>query len=115
LVWCPKYRRAVLTSEGISERLRGLLHEVAKFHGWEIVALEILPEHLGMIVKTPPVDAPHYVVRQFKSFTSRALRKEFPELAKKLPSLWTRSYYCKSLGDVSEKEVEQYLRDQKGK
>ncbi len=49
--------------EGVSERLRELLHEVAESHGWEIATLEIMPDHVHMFVKVSPVDAPHYVVQ----------------------------------------------------
>ena len=115
LIWCPKYRRPVLSMDGVSERLRELLHEVAESHGWEIATLEIMPDHVHLFVKVSPVDAPHYVVQQFKGLTSRILREEFPELATRLPSLWTRSYYCESVGHISEKTVKKYLRDQKGK
>ena len=50
-----------------------------------------------------------------KSYTSRVLREEFPFLKSRLPSLWTRSYYCESVGDISEESIRKYIEDQKGK
>jgi putative transposase len=80
----------------------------------EIVEIEIIPDHLHMFVKTKQVDAPHYIVQQFKGYTSRMLRAEFKHLVK-LPSLWTRSYYCESVGHISEETVKKYIEDQTNK
>ena len=66
-----------------------------------------------MFVKADPTFAPHYLVQQFKGLTSRQLRQEFPSLKSRLPSLWTRSYYCESIGHISEETIQQYIADQK--
>lgn len=60
-----------------------------------------------------PVDAPHYIVQQLKGFTSRRLRQEFSILRTRLTTLWTRSYYCESVGHISEDTIKQYIFDQK--
>jgi len=114
LIWCPKYRRAVLQDE-IETRLRALLMEKAAEIEVSIEQLEIMLDHMHLFVKTDPSAAPHWVVQQLKGYTSRHLRREFPELRSKLPTLWTRSYYCESVGHISEKTVRRYIADQKGK
>lgn len=76
--------------------------------------MEILPDHVHLFVKSSPVNGPHYIVRQLKGFSSRMLRLEFPILLK-MPSLWTRSYYCESIGHISERTVKHYIEDQKNK
>jgi len=68
-----------------------------------------------LFVKTAPTNSPHFVVQQLKGYTSRGLKKEFPSLKSRLPSLWTRSYYCKSVGHISEETIRKYIKDQKGK
>ena len=112
-IWCPKYRRKILvgTLEG---RLKVLLFEKAAEIDVQIAKLEIMPDHLHIFVKSKPINAPHYIVQQFKGYTSSILRKEFPELLK-MPSLWTRSYYCESVGHISEKTVLKYIEEQKNK
>ena len=113
IIWCTKYRRQVL-SEEVSNRLKNLLSEKSKEISVKIEKLEILPEHVHVFVKCSPVDSPHFIVQQFKGYTSRILRKEFPELLK-LPTLWTRSYYCESIGHISEKTIKKYIEDQKNR
>lgn len=114
LIWCPKYRRKVLV-EKIEKRLIQLLKHKAKENGWIIDTIEIMPDHVHIFVKANPVASPHWIVQQFKGYTSNILRKEFPELKSKLPTLWTRSYYCESVGHISEDTIKKYIEDQKGK
>ncbi|MBD3282311.1 MAG: IS200/IS605 family transposase [Candidatus Portnoybacteria bacterium] len=114
LIWCPKYRRSVLTN-GIDERLKELLNEKAKEIDIEILSMEIMPEHVHLFVKSTPVDSPHFIVQQLKGYSSRILRKEFKTLKSRLPTLWTRSYYCESVGHISEETVQKYIEDQKNK
>lgn len=114
LIWCPKYRRKVLIGD-IEMRLKELLHEKAERLGITIERLEVMPDHVHLFVKTDPTFAPHYVVQQLKGYTSFQLRKEFPSLVSRLPTLWTRSYYVESVGHISEATVKKYIEEQKNK
>lgn len=114
LVWCPKYRRKVLVGE-VAERLKELLLQKAREIEVEIVQMEVMPDHIHLFVKTVPTNSPHFIVQQLKGYTSRVLREEFPFLKSRLPSLWTRSYYCESVGHISEETIRKYIDDQKGK
>jgi len=114
LIWCPKYRRKVLTG-AVETRLKELLVEKAGQIDVEIVQMEIMPDHVHLFVKATPVNSPHYIVQQLKGYTSRVLRQEFPSLKSRLPSLWTRSYYCESVGHISEETVQKYIKDQKNR
>jgi putative transposase len=112
ITWCPKYRRKVLVGD-VEHRLRELLSEKAKQIDVVIKTLEVTPDHIHLFVKTPPTASPHWVVHQLKGYTSRVLRQEQPQL-KRMPTLWTRSYYIESLGHVSEDSVKKYVEAQKG-
>lgn len=112
IIWCPKYRRKVLVNE-VEDRLKTLLVEKAKEIGCEISIQEVMPDHVHIFIKTKPTLAPHYIVQQLKGYTSRILRKEFPKLKSRIPTLWTRSYYCESIGHISEETVKKYINDQK--
>jgi len=114
LIWCPKYRRAVLIGK-VEKRLKQLLKQKAKENEWKIETMEIMPDHVHIFVKANPVASPHWIVQQFKGYTSNKLRKEFAHLKSKLPTLWTRSYYCESVGHISEDTIKKYIIDQKGK
>ena len=112
IIWCPKYRRKVLVNE-VEDRLKTLLVEKAEEIGCEISIQEVMPDHVHIFIKTKPTLAPHYIVQQLKGYTSRILRKEFPKLKSRIPTLWTRSYYCESIGHISEEAVKKYIEDQK--
>jgi putative transposase len=112
LIWCPKYRRKVLVGD-IALRLRYLLVEKAEDLECDIQQLEIMPDHVHVFIKATPVLAPQQIVAQLKGFSAHKLRKEFPSLKSRLPSLWTRSYYCESIGHISEDVIRHYIEDQK--
>ena len=112
LIWCPKYRRKVLI-DNVEIRLKELLLFKAKELNVEINKMEIMPDHVHLFLKCDPTDSPSWVVGQLKGHTSRFLRKEFKTLRSRLPTLWTRSFYCESVGHISEETVKKYIEDQK--
>ena len=112
LIWCPKYRRPVLIGE-IVTRLRELLDKKAYEIGVNIEIMNILSDHVHLFIKCQPILSPHYIVQQLKGYTSRILRQEFKTLRTRIPTLWTRSYYCESCGHISERTVKKYIEDQK--
>jgi len=112
LVWCPKYRRKVLV-DTVADDLRSLLYQKAEQLNVTVEALEIMPDHVHLFISAPPTEAPHRLANQFKGYTSRMLRQKYPELRSRLPSMWTRSYYIGSIGQVSEKTVKAYIEAQR--
>lgn len=113
LVWCPKYRRAVLMGD-IARNLEILLHEKADQLGLEIEALEVMPDHVYPLISSDPTETPQRIANQLKGYTSRILRQRHPSLRSRLPALWSRSYYVGSVGQVSEETVRRYIEAQKG-
>ena len=111
-VWCPKYRRKVLIGP-VETKLRDLIHEKVKELHCEIVALEVMPNHVHLFLKAPPTHAPQHIVNQIKGYASHELRERFPALKSRLPSLWSRSYYVGSAGAVSAATIQQYIEQQK--
>lgn len=114
LIWCPKYRRKVLTPP-IDADLKKLLLIKAKELGVEIANMEVMPDRVYIFVKANPAAAPQWLVNQFKGYTSHELRAMHKSLRTKLPTLWTRSYYCESIGYISEATIKKYIEEQKGK
>ena len=101
LIWCPKYRRKVLVDKKES-RLKKLLEEKSKEIDITIEKMEVMPDHIHLFIKALPTDSPHWIVQQLKGYSSRMMRLEFKDLRTRLPTLWTRSYYCESVGHISE-------------
>jgi putative transposase len=112
LVWCAKYRRKVLVG-AVEADLRTLLQHKAEQLRVTIEALDIMPDHVQLVIAAPPSEARHRQANQFKGFTSRMLRQKHPELRSRLPSLWSRSYSIGTIGHVSEKTVKAYIEAQK--
>ncbi len=87
---------------------------VAQENNREVIALETMPDHVHLFIKTHPTIAPNSVIAKIKGRTSRLLRAEFPELKSKLPTLWTRSYFVSTYGNVSSEIINKYVDGQKG-
>jgi len=111
LVWCPKRRKKVLVGD-VAERLKQIITEVAKELGVEVLALEVMPDHLHLFVSSRPELCLPHLVKAIKGRSSHDLRLEFPEL-RKLPSLWTHSYFVSTAGNVSAETIKKYIEEQK--
>lgn len=114
VVWCPKYRRPVLTPP-VDGRLREVLGEVAADHGMTIHTLEVMPDHVHVFVEADPTLGVAEIVNRLKGRSSRILRNEFPSLRSRLPTLWSRNYFAATVGGVSEETIRCYIAEQKGK
>jgi putative transposase len=110
IIWCPKRRRKVLVDR-VKTRLEELIRETAPSVECEILALEILPNHLHLFVSATPHWAPNQIIARLKGKSSRILREEFPIL-RRMPSLWTRSYFISTAGNVSSDTIRRYIEAQ---
>lgn len=112
IIWCPKYRRSVLV-DGVETRLKELLPTIANESGCCIESIEVMPDHIHIFIKGNPTIPIHLIVKNLKGKSSRMLRDEFPQLRKRLPCLWTRSYYCETIGCINEETIKKYIENQK--
>jgi putative transposase len=109
-VWIPRRRRPVLCGK-IANRLKELLYEKSKKLDIEIIALEIMPDHVHLFVNCTPLLAPSQIMFRLKGYSARVLRKEYPE-PMRLPSMWTTSFFCSTAGNVSSTTVQRYIEQQ---
>jgi putative transposase len=112
VVWCPKYRRKVLVGP-IETRLKEIIGQVCQECQAEVEELEILPDHVRLLVGVDPQFGIHRLMKLIKGRSSRLLRQEFPALKRKLPSLWTNSYFVGTAGGVPLSLIKQYIEQQK--
>lgn len=112
VIFCPKYRRKVLTGN-IAERLKELVLEKQEEFQYEILDMEVMPDHVHLLIDVDPKIGVYSVVSKIKGYTSKQLREEFPELKKKLPTLWTHSKFISSVGSVTLDVVKRYIEEQK--
>jgi len=114
VIFCPKYRRKVLVN-GIDTRLKDLILEKRKDYGYDVLDMEVMPDHVHLLLDVDPRIGIVKIVGQIKKYTAHVLRKEFPGLKSRLPSLWTRDKFISSVGAVSLEVVKEYIESQKGK
>ena len=111
VVWCPKYRRKVLTGN-ITERLKELIREVCNKYQSELIELEIMPDHVHLLVEVDPQFGIHRLTKLIKGYSSKILREEFPFLKTKLPTLWTNSYFVATVGGAPLEAIKNYIENQ---
>ncbi len=112
VVFCPKYRRKVLV-DGVDARFKELAREVAENLSFEIVEMEVMPDHVHLLLEVDPQLGVHTAVKRIKGRTSHDLRSEFPWLRSRIPSLWTNSYFVSTVGGAPLSIVKQYIENQK--
>lgn len=112
VVWCPKYRRKVLVGQ-IAERLKDELQEAASTISVKIIEMEIMPDHVHLLLEVDPQFGIHRAVKHLKGKTSYMMRNEFKELTTRLPTLWTNSYFVSTVGGAPLEAVKKYIENQR--
>jgi putative transposase len=112
VVWCPKYRRPVLTGP-VDARLKEIITAVCAERDAPVVELETMPDHVHLLVVCDPQYGIHRLVKQIKGRSSRLLRQEFPHLPKRMPALWTNSYFVATVGGATLEVVKRYVENQR--
>jgi len=112
VVWCPKYRRKVLVGE-VETRLKELIQEVCSEIQAEIIEMEIMSDHVHLLIEVDPQFGIHKAVKLIKGRTSHHLRREIKSLTTRLPTLWTNSYFVATVGGAPLAVIKQYIEKQK--
>lgn len=124
IIWIPKYRKAVLTDEKLKEILKIILNGICEDNKCEVLALEIMPDHIHIFVGANPNTTPSMLVKNLKGNTSRQLRLHFKDVrylgfkkhfGEGFDNLWARGYYVGTAGHVSQEQVKRYIEEQEGK
>ncbi|MFJ8119903.1 IS200/IS605 family transposase [Bacillus mycoides] len=111
-VFCPRYRRKIFLNTKVEERLKMLVQEICSELDIVMIAMECETDHVHLFLHTLPTLSPADTMAKIKGVTSKRLREEFPHLIH-LPSLWTRSYFVSTAGNVSSETIKQYVENQK--
>jgi putative transposase len=116
-VWIPKYRRKILYGL-VAKKLKEILYEIAQEYSLKIIATEVMPDHVHLLVEVPPKYSPSYVIAIFKQTSSKLLRQEFPSYVKQYVwwknTLWARGYYVATVADnATTGVVKEYINNQK--
>lgn len=112
VVWCPKYRRKLLIND-VEARLKELISDTCSKIKVDIIEMEIMPDHVHLLLEVDPQYGIHKAVKQIKGTTSKVLRNEFTHLTTKLPTLWSNSYFVSTVGGAPLEAIKQYVLSQK--
>ena len=113
-VWSPRYRRKLFSGK-LRERLIELIREKSDELNCKILQLEVMPDHIHLLIDINPLIGVHTIIQRIKGYTANVLRKKYSSLRSRLPSLWTRSKFVSTVGEVSLETVKKYIEEQKGK
>lgn len=113
LVWIPKYRKRILKGE-LAKRIKELLTLCTEANGWRIDEINIQEDHVHLVVQFVTTVSVSKMVQLFKGRSSRALRKEFPELAEFYwgDSFWADGYFAETVGVCNLKMIREYVKNQ---
>lgn len=114
LVWVTKYRKQVFTTDEKSSAMKKILKDIAERNGIEIANMEVISDHVHMMISFPPKMTPASVVKSFKGGSAKQWFIQFPNTKKQLwgGHLWSPSYFMSTLGNVSKEVVAQYIDSQ---
>jgi putative transposase len=99
--------------EQVAQRLESILRQVCEERQSEVLELDVMPDHVHLLVECDPQFGIHHLVKLCKSRSSRLLRQEFPHLKRRLPTLWTNSYFVSTVGGAPLAVIRQYIENQK--
>ena len=111
-VFCPRYRRKIFNIPGVEDRFKELTLLECKRLGLNVLAMECHIDHVHLFLSCLPTMSPSEVMHRIKGATSFSLRKEFSKL-ERMPSLWTRSFFVSTAGNVSSETIRWYVETQK--
>jgi putative transposase len=94
---------------GIDDRLKELIMEKQGEYGYTVLDMEIMPDHVHLLIDVNPKVGVFSVVNKIKGYTSKTIRYEFPNVRKRIPTLWTRSKFISSVGAVTLEVVKRYI------
>ena len=114
VIWCPKFRRPVL-KEGVDKRLKSIIQDCCNESSSEIIQMEIMPEHVHLLVEVDPQYGIHKLIKTIKGRSSRFIRSEFKWIKSRLPTLWSNSYFVSTVGGAPLEVIKQYVETQKFK
>ena len=110
IVWCPKYRKPILTDE-ILQFLDEAIRTICDTKEWTLHELKIQPDHLHIFLSAHPKFSPTAIVKILKGVTGLRLFKAHPELKKEYWAghIWSPSYFVGTAGTVTKDAIKKYI------
>ena len=113
LVWKPKYASSFLRFKAVNKICMGSIRLVAVQYKMEIYELQVMPNHIHLFVELPPTLCVSKAMQFFKGISSGILRRRFRFL-NKIPMIWSKGKFFRSVGNVSFETIERYIKESQG-
>lgn len=116
LIWVTKYRNKTFTTDALANEMKEILSGIAEANKIVIENMEVMPDHVHMLISFPPSKAPTSAIKALKGRSAYMFLKRHPEIRQSQywgGHLWSTSYYMSTLGNMSKDVVERYINDQK--
>lgn len=114
LVLVTKYRKEIFTTREKHDAMIAILKKIAENKEVTISHIEVMRDHVHLMISFPPKLAPSDVVKSLKGTSAREWFKQFPDTKKLLwgGHLWTGSFFMSTVGNVSKEIVAEYIENQ---
>lgn len=116
LIWVTKYRHKTFSDNQLSNEMKNILYQVAKDNNIIIERMEVMPDHVHVLISFPPSKAPTSAIKALKGRSAFIFLKHHPEIRQSQcwgDHLWSSSYYMSTLGNMNKEVVEKYIANHK--
>ena len=115
LIWVTKYRQPVFDNPIKQQAMLTLLKRIADLNDIQIQSIEVMSDHIHLLVSFPPRMSITNVIKDFKGASARLWFQQYPQTKQLLwkGHLWSRSYYAGTVGDMSAETVKKYIANQR--
>ena len=110
IIWCPKYRYRVFQDTIATYTTQPIYRLCARHEHVEVLALNVQPDHIHLVVSIPPKYAIAAFMGYLKGTLAIRLFQRFPLFRSKYwgRHLWSRGYCVTTIG-LDEAKVRQYV------
>ena len=118
LIWVTKYRNPAFTTPELVQEMKDILLRIAQLNDVTVEELDVMPEHVHMLISFKPKYTPTNIVKALKGGSARLFLKKHPEIKHDKfwgGHIWSRSYYMSTLGNMSKEVVAKYIQNQYSK
>ncbi len=115
LIWVTKYRCPAFTTPELMQDMKDILAKIAGLNDITIETMEVMPDHVHLLISFKPKYAPTNVVKALKGGSARLFFEKHPDIKTWKfwnGHLWSSSYYMSTLGNMSKEMVEKYIQNQ---
>ena len=99
---------APLLTGAVAYKMQNIILDLVVEHGWTIIAIEILIDHIHLLINVGTTESPKEIATWIKNRSTYTLKKEFPHI-QRLPTVWGNRFFVASVGRLTTEELRRYI------